>query len=333
MKRVIVIGGGIAGHAVLFSLAQRAKVDRFDAVTLLASDATAPATSLRSTAVAALRGTQSGFSPLGDELVAQWDYAHALLDRESFAGAERVLHQTLCYSPNTTKRFQHLPKTAPSLPTKLSPDLVTAEESWVIDPAVFLSSIRERCLPLGTRFVDSTVTQLTHSDGVWSVRLHSGEVLAAEQVILASGFWMHWMREYLVGTPLAELIPVQGSYYQWESLELSLPSFSMSLEGTNLIYSAPLKRLILGATSVKNDVSFVPDSSQLSELVEDVSQKLLFEVPSIRRAKVITGIRTQTRSRRPWAGSLAPGLSAIGGLYKNGWVSAWKLADALVKTL
>lgn len=333
MKRVIVIGGGIAGHAVLFSLAQRAKVDRFDTVTLLASDATAPATSLRSTAVAALRGTQVGFSPLGDELVAQWEYAHTLLLKESFSGAAQVSHQTCCYSSNSAKRFAHLPQSTSILPMKLAPDLIVEEPAWVIDPAMFLSSIQQRCRNLGVHTIHHPVTQLTQKDGGWSVRLHSGEVLEAEQVILASGFWMHWMREYLVGTPLAGLVPVQGSYYQWESFALSLPSFSMSLEGTNLIYSAPHKRLILGATSVKHDVSFVPDSSQLKQLVDDVSEKFLFELPPIGQAKVITGIRAQTRARRPWAGQLAPGLSAVGGLYKNGWVSAWKLADELVKTL
>lgn len=333
MKRVIVIGGGIAGHAVLFSLAQRAKVDRFDAVTLVASEASAPTTSLRSTAVAALRGTQVGFSPLGDELVAQWDHAHALLAREGFAGAERVQHQTLCYSANTAKRFQHLSQASALLPVRLAPDLVAEEPAWVIDPAVFLSSIRERCQSLGTRFVDSTVIQLAQSAGAWTVRLHSGEVLTAEQLILASGFWMHWTRELLTGSPLAELIPVQGAYYQWDSQVLSRPSFSLSLEGTNLIYNAPLERLILGATSVKHDVSLVPDRAQLEELVRDVSEKLRFELPPLSSAEVVTGIRAQTRSRRPWAGSLAPGLSAIGGLYKNGWVSAWKLADDLVRSL
>lgn len=333
MKRVIVIGGGIAGHAVLFSLAQRANVDRFEAVTLLASDAAAPATSLRSTAVAALRGTQVGFSPLGDELVAQWEYAHTLLLKESFSGAELVSHQTCCYSFNTAKRFSHLPKSTATLPLRLAPELIVEEPAWVIDPAIFLSSIQQRCRNLGVHTIHHPVTQLTQNNGGWSVRLHSGEVLEAEQVILASGFWMHWMREYLVGTPLADLVPVQGSYYQWESQELSFPSFSVSLEGTNLIYSAPLKRLILGATSVKHDVSFVPDYTQLNELVEDISEKLLLELPPLSQAKIITGIRAQTRARMPWAGSLAPGLSAIGGLYKNGWVSAWKLADELVKSL
>lgn len=328
MARLLIIGDGIAGEAVIFSLMQRAILDKFSSIIQVAAEDLAPATSLRSTAVAALRGTQKGFSPLGDELYEAFEYAQEIYTRHEFPGTEKVFHQTWIYQEQKQKRFAHLPL-VDAKDAKQKPLLAVEEVAWVIEPHRFLQHLQSlSAIERRKAFVN----RLEKNNTTWIVHLLGGERLEAEHVIMASGHGMTWMKEWLTGTPLEGMYPVQGSYLEWNKIDLKQASFSYSFDGINLIYQSANQRLLLGATSFKVD-HLVADVAQLREMKAQVEQYLTIELPAFHQAQMKTALRSQTRARRPYAGELQTGLWAIGGLYKNGWVSAWKLADDLVKKL
>lgn len=333
MTRLFVIGEGIAAKALFYALAQRQKIDKFSEIHVAFSDSYAPATSLRSTAIAALRGTQKGFSPLGNELVEAWEFAREIYLREKFDGAEKIQHQTWIYEEKNLKRFAHLPELAIAAEIKTPPKRIATEEAWMIEPDKFLASVIDLAQFSHVQAHPNAVVKLEKLKNEFVVSLLGGKQMTVDRIILASGFWMSWMKEWIVASPLSGLYPVQGSYFQWEKIDWGSESLSISFDGANLIYQAKAQRLIIGATTVKKDESFIPAISELKNIYHKIQGHWSMSLPNIESARIITGIRSQTLSRRPWSGEVSPGVYAIGGLYKNGWVSAWKLADDLAKRL
>lgn len=333
MTRLFVIGEGIAAKALFYALSQRQKIDKFSEIHVAFSDSYAPTTSLRSTAIAALRGTQKGFSPLGDELVEAWEFARAVYLRENFPGAEKVNHETWIYEDNNLKRFAHLPSLAIPAEVKTPPKRITIEEAWMIQPEKFLAAVVNLTKFSNLQTHPNMVVKIESVKNEFVVSLLGGKQITVDRIVLASGFWMSWMKEWIVASPLSGMYPVQGSYYQWDDVDWGRESRSISFDGANLIYQASAKRLIIGASSVKKNESFIPASAELKSIYHQIQECSPLEVPKLASASIITGIRAQTLSRRPWSGEVSPGVFAIGGLYKNGWVSAWKLADDLAKRL
>jgi glycine/D-amino acid oxidase-like deaminating enzyme len=333
MTRLFVIGEGIAAKALFYALAQRQKIDKFSEIHVAFSDSYAPATSLRSTAIAALRGTQKGFSPLGNELVEAWDFAHEIYSRENFSGAEKVHHETWIYEEKNLKRFAHLPSLAIPVEVKTPPKRITSEEAWMIEPEKFLSSIINFTIHSNINTHPNAVVKIEKVKNEFVVSFLGGNQISVDRLVLASGFWMSWMKEWIVASPLSGMYPVQGSYFQWEKIDWGSESRSISFDGANLIYQAKAQRLIIGATTVKKNESFIPAMSELKGIYLKIQSYWPISLPAMEAAEIITGIRSQTMSRRPWSGEVSPGVFAIGGMYKNGWVSAWKLADELAKRL
>jgi glycine/D-amino acid oxidase-like deaminating enzyme len=333
MTRLFVIGEGIAAKALFYALAQRQKIDKFIEIHSAFSDSYAPATSLRSTAIAALRGTQKGFSPLGDELVEAWDFARDIYLRENFLGAEKILHENWIYEDNKLKRFAHLPSMEIPSGVKAYPKRITIEEAWMIEPEKFLASVIKLTQIANVRTHTNAVVKIEKTNKEFVVSLLGGEEITVDRIVLASGFWMSWMKEWIIATPLSGMYPVQGSYCQWDEIDWGSESRSISFDGANLIYQAKANRLIIGATTVKKDESFIPATNELKNIYHKIESCWPLDLPAFELAQIITGIRSQTMSRRPWSGEVSPGVFAIGGLYKNGWVSAWKLADELAKRL
>lgn len=328
MARLCVIGGGVGGLGFLNALKRLGRVDNFSEITLIHEPLLAPPTSLRSTAIAGLRGTRQGLSPLGDEQVEMWHYTQKLFTETPWRGLSAIELQSWVYSDKSHRRYGHLEKTSvPHLPFKLAPRYVARESAWIVEPATFLKHVP---LPPVTRL--TTLVNKIDKQESWKISTLGAGVVEADVVVLATGVWSEWFKELTKGSPLEGLRSYQGSYAQWECHEYSR-SFSIIIEGANLIYDKSCERLILGATSVADEWSFIPDRKALQEIYDRFTTHADVELPDLQKAEIITGLRPQTRGRVPWAGKLSDGLYAVGGLYKNGWVAAWPLGERLVRMI
>lgn len=315
--RVLVVGSGV-GAAGFLHHAQKLGI-HCDHVS---SPTNAPVCSLRSTAVAALRGTQMGHSPLGDELVRGWQEAHEFYAQYLGDGVERAVHCTAIFkSEKNLRRFSHLASAPAPLELAQAPQLCVKEEAWIIRPAQFLSAWRAR---------EEFISALTPIEEGVRVRFLDQRDEVYDHVVLATGYWMSWMKD-LFSFP--SLRPVQGSYFQWDGVDWGSASFSLTIDEDNLVYYATQRTLLLGSTSVKDVTGDFAALSNLQTRYQRVQQLLRRKLPAVEDAQTHTGIRALTKERAPFALNPRPGIHLIGGLYKNGWVMAWRLGRITAERL
>jgi glycine/D-amino acid oxidase-like deaminating enzyme len=233
------------------------------------------------------------------------------------------------YSDKAERRYGHLEKISEShFSAHKKPRYITTELGWIIEPATFLQSIpRPRVEKLKT-----VMTSLERVGEMWQVGIMGGIKIEADIVVMATGPWSEWTRELFVGSPLESMKSTQGSFFQWDNAAYGAKSFVIGLEGMVCVYHADLQRLILGATSVSGDATFIPNMSELNAIRDEFTAHVKIELPS-EKPEIITGLRAQTKGRRPWAGAIGSNLYAVGGLYKTGWVTAWPLGDRLAAML
>lgn len=328
MARLCVIGGGVGGLGFLNALKRLGRVDNFSSITHIAESQLAPPTSLRSTGIAGLRGTRQGLSPLGDEQVEMWHYTKALFSEKTWPGLTPIELQSWVYSDKSHRRYGHLERASfPHVPFKIPPRYVAREEAWVVEPRTFLSHVELPPLQSLTTLVNKIERK-----SCWQVSTLGAGVIEADVLVLAIGVWSEWFKELTTGSPLENLRSYQGSYAEWRSNAYS-KSFSVIIEGANLIFDQNCERLILGATSVPDEWSFIPDHRALRVIYDRFINHAQIDLPPLSEAQILTGLRPQTRGRVPWAGKLSDGLYAVGGLYKNGWVAAWPLGERLVRLI
>lgn len=322
-QSVAVIGAGVAATSVIHWLKILRPLDR---IVQFSSDNLAPAASYKSTAVAALRGTRTGLSALGDELCEHWQFSDQFYHQGKHAGVVESVLETWLSDDKELRRFAHVPEASASLlPARVQPRRVVREKCWMIDPQVFLASFdgsheQHSCL----------VTGLQPTPKNWLVKTQQGE-WEFTKVILCTGVWQRWLKGLVPAEELATLVPSQGSYFEWQEFSLGEKSFALSFQGINLHYRHDIQTLQLGATTIKNNDSFSPARDALLEIRKTFEDHCELNL-DFSQAQIQTGIRSILKSRRPFAGPLAPGLFALNGLYKNGWISAWPLAKKLCST-
>lgn len=324
-RRIAVIGDGVAARAILWFLKQEndTSLDTLH----FSSEALAPKSSLNSTAVAALRGTQKGLSELGDELVDMWQFTDQFFRENQFQGVTEAKLEHLIFDEKEKRRFAHLsPIETLKLAAKKKPLFAVSEPAWMIAPDLFLKT-----LPSAAEVYNTLVTSLKKSGEGWLIGTQGNEAYQVDQVILCLGVYSSWFEELLQGSPLEKMKTVQGSYYEWQGEILKSESFALSFQGINLNWRSDLQTLQIGATSIKGDLVFYPQKTALDFILKTFHEFIQMDLPT--NPQVKTGHRALTKSRRPWAGELQVNLYALGGLYKNGWVSAWPLAQKLVESL
>lgn len=325
MSRLLVIGGGVGAWAFLRALEASSVVDRFDEIHQVEAPALAPPCSIDSTAVAALRGTRVGLSDLGDELVADWAMARTILPQ--FAGAVRAELTTACWDVRDQRRFQHL-DSAVSPPLALAADalLLAQEEAWIIDPTPFLASVRAVCPRVRAR--QAFVCGLEFRDDHVLVRFLGGSDERYERVVACAGAWGSWFANQTLA-PRA----VRGTFARWDDVDYGVESFAFTVDGTNLVYRADARVLLLGASTEVEEGRLWHDSALVRERWVSVCRRLAKPLPAWELATLHTGMRERGPQRRPFIHAPSPHVLVAGGLYKNGWVSAWGQAHRLLARL
>lgn len=312
MTTLAIIGGGIAGRSLLYTLAKKKK--NFSSIVLFDSDSFARTCSLRSTAIVAMRGVTVGHSDLGDLLVAAFKTfsEHINLDRPQgvfpitqYSGATSKLDQFQKRYPAGSEGTDF-----PTFALK-KPIYMAAEPGFLIDTQMYLKWLTDQTAQLPLSLKNEFVTAVNENEAGVEVKTQTGETTTFDKVIFAGGIYNRFWNPKKAGRP------VHGSYLEFSNINLGRESFSLTLEGDNFVYHGHTQKLLLGSSS-RADAHELPVMQDLVGIHDRLSKLLDVSLPPIESARILTGIREKSSKRSPYS-SVEGRTAWIGGFYKNGY--------------
>lgn len=329
MTTLAIIGGGIAGRTLAFTLAKEKK--NYSRILLFQSESFAKACSWRSTAIVAPRGVSSGHSPLGDLILESFisfekhfkeDRPEGIYPIKQFTGALTKLDQFKQRYPTGAEK-KDLGILA--LKTQI---YFTQEDAYLIDPEIYLKWLMDSAqkeMPLEIK--EEFVINISENE----IKTQCLKSYPVDQIVFATGAAGRFFKELSTDKKFQSSKPVQGSYLEFHSVDLGRESFSITLEGDNFIYHAHSQKVLVGSTTNDSHLEMAP-LSELKEIYSRLSENLDWVFPAFEKAIVRVGLREKVSKREPYL-IVENKKAFIGGLYKNGYSMGLKLAQDLVKQL
>jgi glycine oxidase len=232
-----------------------------------------------------------------------------------------------------------LPSEAREREPSLAPTLrlaLEAPEDHALDPRPVLSALRGVCDRAGVVLHEQTPVARIELDAagerVSGLRLHSGDLVAAEQVVLAAGAWT----EALEGLPARARVPVRPIKGQIMRLRepagAGLLTRVVRFEGGYLLPRGD-GRYVLGATVEERGFEFQPTVQGVYELLRD-AHELVPGVSELELQELSVGLRPGTPDNAPVMGRGAlEGLIWASGHYRHGILLAPLTADLILGVL
>jgi glycine oxidase len=340
---VAIVGAGVIGTAIAWRAAQRGLT-----VTLVDPDSTrgawrtaagmlAPITELHYAESALLRlnmeslgryaaftdeltavtGLPTGFRACGTIQVA-WDAADlaALRDLHMFATSLGLASQLLTGTQLRTVE----PALAPGLPGGL-----LADSDHQVDPRLLHAALASAAERAGVR----TIRCAARSIGPRAVALVNGEILEADQVVVAAGAWSG----QLTAAPVR---PVKGQTLRLRAVSPTTSGrvVRASVKGSS-VYVVPRANgeVVVGASSEEAGFDLSPRAGAVYELLRD-AQSVLPELGEAELVEVSTGLRPGTADNAPLLGRATPdGPILATGHYRNGILLTPVTADTIAHLL
>ncbi len=326
MTTLAIIGGGIVGRSLLYTLAKEQK--RFEKVTLFSSDNITLPCSLNSTAVAALRGTVKGLSPLGDQIFE----GHALLrehvEQDRPQGVERI-RQFSAASEKLESFLKRHPAARLTRRFFTEETYMDEEEAFLFDPRSYLQWLLERAQTSGQyelEVLQDMVIDIQETERV-SIHTLSGRNLSFDRLVVAGGSYNGFWKPLASDSKLKTSRPVPGSYLEYSDILWQEDSFSLSVNGHNIIWNKPYQRLLIGSTTT-DDFHYLPRITDLKHIHSELTRLTTINLPAFESADVKTGLREKAQKREPYV-VMKGKVSFIGGMYK----SAFGLSLAISRNL
>lgn len=326
MTTLAIIGSGLVGRSLIYTLAKEQK--KFEKVTIFSSDKITTPCSLNSTAIAALRGITKGHSPLGDQLVDGFSFFsdHVLTSRP--LGISSVIQ----YNAATknldlfTKRFPGGQESS----TFLKKACYQAEEkAFMIDPETYLNWLLETTKsmsPFSIEEVQDMVIEVQEGENV-SLKTLNGKNYSFDKVIFTSGSYNRFWKDLVPESKLKTSKPSQGSYLEFKNLNWSFDSFSLTLDGDNIIWNKDFNRLYIGSTT-SDSIHELPPLQELKDIYSRLSTLVDLDLPQFSEGSLKVGLREKAQRREPYLIS-KNNLIFFGGLYKNAFILSMKMATDL----
>ncbi len=343
--RLAVLGGGIGACAFLYFLKSHPKSQKIDQITWIFNEKQIPACSFSSTAVAALRGIQRGFSPLGDELCEHWEVARKFYQDCNLPGVYfcKLFHLFSSVYSEIPQKFQHL-RPVDSLPS------MCQEECWSILPEIFLPHLHQHIRREWKQLtsVNDLVINIK-KETLIRLTLQKGQPLSCDFIFDARGAELNFFE------PLLPLKKVMGAFYEfpcsltWQGAfrklfpaeqpvifnfhESSGNQFShlKTLKEAQFIYHPLSQKVWIGSTSLEGEGKWSQfHQQQLDQLYQfwndhHFIQEMKIKLPNPTPAHIRFGVRAKMHARRPALIFTSPQHLVLNGLYKNGWIHAWAL--------
>ncbi len=307
----------MAGHSLLFALTEIkhpfTKIIHYDAPDFF------PSCSLNSTAIVASRGVTSGHSDLGDLLVAGHKTFAEHVKVESPEGVERITQYT--GTKNETDQFKRRYPSGESVfkagDIKLKREFfLAAEDAFEINPPRYLKWLNT----------------FAHSKLNLEVRreLYKDDSSHEEVIYCAGSINSVWQRSFSDST-LKKTKSAQGAYLEFQNVDYLVSSFSLTLEGHNLIYNKFNKTLLLGSTTHEYNHYLAP-VKELEEIYSFMNEHVDLKLPDFSEGFIKVGLREKAPKRLPYI--LKEGSKyAMGGFYKNGFSLSLEFSRRLCREL
>lgn len=321
MTTIAIIGGGIAARSLLFAMAKRNIRQK---ILVFYSDSFAFPCSVHSTAIVAPRGISTGHSALGDQLVEGFHCFSQHVSEDLPEGVVRVPQFTgaLTKLESFKKRYPDGEISEYFGKLRLTDETYIAEEeAFLVRPREYLDWLLSQAKSkLNLQIIPSFVTELNHD----LIRTVDGETYAAEKIFVTAGH----LNDLWSGKKGK---PVQGSYLEFAKVDLGTESFSLTLEGQNLIFDADMKTLLIGSTTKESALNLSPEK-ELFETHETLSQRLQFPLPPFASGTIRIGIREKASKREPYL-DFESNRITIGGFYKNGYALGLSMAKKALESV
>lgn len=330
MTTLAVIGSGILGSCLAFSLAKERK--NFTNLTLFSSDSITPPCTLSSTAVAAARGVTPGHSKLGDKLHQGFLRFSKHVKEDQPKGVQQISQITVA-----TEKLDQFKKRYPeSLPRKdfLKTEQETvSEDAFLIETDIYtnwLQSHIHKNSEIVYKHINDFIVEIRQDEKV-HLTTHSGKSFSFDHVICAGGNYNRFWKELDQTKKLYTSKPVQGSYFEFNQLNWSHPSFSLTIDGDNIVWNQPKKRLFVGSTSLEAS-HFLAPHKELIGIFNRLNQITNLDLPPFKNALIKVGLREKAQKREPYIIS-NNNLHFIGGVYKNAFVLSLLMSEELVSKI
>jgi glycine oxidase len=217
-----------------------------------------------------------------------------------------------------------------------------APDDHSVDPRLVLDALRAACISMGVRIrehvrvariePDDTGERVTGAVLADESVAGGGELLAAEQVVLATGAWSG----EIAGLPACACVPVRPVRGQLLRLRdpagPGLLSRVVRFEGGYVVPRAD-GRYVLGATVEERGFDVQPDAGGIYELLRE-AHELFPGVSELKIEELCVGLRPGTPDNAPIVGRAAlAGLIWATGHHRNGILLAPLTAELVVSLL
>lgn len=206
---------------------------------------------------------------------------------------------------------------------------ILAGGDWAVNPRRVLEALRIALTAAGGQVRHgSEVAQVSGG----SVRLVTGEVLTAEQVVVAAGSWSG----LIAGVPAyltKALRPVKGQILRLRSTAATPVPLNHTLR-TEDVYLVPRPdgEVVAGATMEEKGFDTTSTAGGIFELLR-AADELLPGIREMELIEVAAGLRPGTVDNAPILGTIEPGLVIATGHYRNGVLLAPVTADGIAELL
>lgn len=327
MTTLAIIGSGIIGRSLIYTLAKEGK--SFEKITLFYSDSFAFPCTLHSTATVAPRGLSSGHSSLGDLLMESFKTFKEHVELDLPLGVEKVPQYTGANEKLETFKTRYPNGSVTKKPGILSlhdETYVAEEEAYLIDPKTYsnwLMNEAQKMLQNKLEVIHDFVVEVRDNERV-HLKTQNGRELAFDKVIFAGGSYNRYWMGLAPTSKLKTSKAIQGSYLEFNHVTLNVPSFSLTLDGDNLIWNAPLKRLLVGSTTLETH-HVLPPVSELRAIYDRIKTRVEVTLPEFKKAEIKVGLREKAQKRSPYLFEENKKIF-VGGCYKNGYSLGLRMA-------
>jgi glycine/D-amino acid oxidase-like deaminating enzyme len=308
-----IIGGGIAGRSLIYALAKAPKT--FSKIYLFDFDDFAHTCSLRSTAIVAPRGVTTGVSGLGDLIFSAFKTFSYHVAEASPQGVFPITQTTMALT-----KLDQFQKRYPDAEL-VNGQLTATESAYLIDSQMYLTWLTDNSMELPLIIKNDFVNEIIDN----TLKTQNGEELQFDHLVFAGG--VH-NQNFDFKTSAKS---VQGSYYEFSQVDYGSESFSLTLEGDNLVYHAHSKILLIGSTSSET-VHEWPQNQELTHIYQRLEARFDRALPPISSAIIKTGLREKAPKRTPYVVTEG-NRTRIGGFYKNGYSLGLHLGKRLASEL
>ena len=326
MTTLAIIGSGIAGRSLLYALAKEKK--SIEKITLVSSDKFTSPCTLSSTAIVAPRGLSTGHSPLGDLLLEGYKEFSEHVTLEQPEGVEIVPQYT--GASEKLDAFQLRYPHGKIQKLFLNKETYIAEDrAFMVNPEIYsewLLNESKILLENHLEIIQDLVTNVEQEERV-HIKTQNGRTISFDKVIFTAGTYNRFWKDLGPESVLKTSKPVQGSYLEFKNVSLMVPSFSMSLDGDNLVWSEKNKTLLIGSTT-QEAYHVLPPYVELQAIYERLVNAVNLKLPDYSQGEIKVGLREKAKKREPYI--IQEGhLLFFGGLYKNGFTLSLKMSRNL----